>query len=124
MALREMLTELRKKIAFKENTTTGDVVLVGMKPGLFYGVVLDITPDVKRDWWDVTFKLLVIPPADITWILRAPQMNGEIFTMGGEEHFMISIDTARHHLPANKTGVRPKLSIVKQNDDVTDKETN
>jgi hypothetical protein len=124
MALIEILTELRKKIAFKENTTAGDVVLVGMKPGLFYGVVLDITPDVKKDWWDVKFKLLVIPPADITWILRTPQMNGEIFTIGGEEHFMISIDTGRQPLPIKKTGPRPKLSIVKQDDDCNDKEDN
>ena len=50
MTLEEMLVELRKKITFKESTAAGDVVLVGMKPGLFYGVVLDITPNVKNEW--------------------------------------------------------------------------
>ena len=124
MALEEVLMELRKKIAFKENMAAGDIILVGMKPGLFYGVVLDISPDVKKNWWDVKFKLLVIPPADITWILRTPQMNGEIFTIGGEEHFMISVDTGQQHLPAKKTGLRPKLSIVKQDDDGNNKEDN
>jgi len=122
MALEEVLRELRKKVAFKEKTAAGDIVLVGMKPGLFYGVVLDISPDVKKNWWDVKFKLLVIPPADITWILRTPQMNGEIFTIGGEEHFMISVDTGQHPLPEKKTGPRPKLSIVKQDDDGNGKE--
>ena len=117
MTLEEMLAELRKKITFKENTAAGDVVLVGMKPGLFYGVVLDIKPNVKKEWWDVSFKLLVMPPVDITWILRTPQMNGELFTIGGEEHFMIAIDMGLQKQPLKKRGTRPVLSIVKQDDD-------
>ncbi|MCX5902599.1 MAG: hypothetical protein NTV89_03820 [Proteobacteria bacterium] len=117
MTLEEMLAELRNKITFKKNTAAGDVVLVGMKPGLFYGVVLDIKPNVKKEWWDVSFKLLVMPPVDITWILRTPQMNGEPFTIGGEEHFMIAIDMGLQKQPLKKTGARPVLSIVKQDDD-------
>jgi hypothetical protein len=117
MTLEEMLAELRKKITFKESTAAGDVVLVGMKPGLFYGVVLDIKPNVKKEWWDVSFKLLVMPPVDITWILRTPQMNGELFTIGGEEHFMIAIDMGLQKPPLKKRGTRPVLSIVKQDDD-------
>jgi hypothetical protein len=117
MTLKEMLAELRKKITFKESTAAGDVVLVGMKPGLFYGVVLDIKPNVKKEWWDVSFKLLVMPPVDITWILRTPQMNGELFTINGEEHFMIAIDMGLQKQPLKKRGTRPVLSIVKQDDD-------
>jgi hypothetical protein len=117
MTLEEMLAELRKNITFKDKTAAGDVVLVGMKPGLFYGVVLDIKPNVKKEWWDVSFKLLVMPPVDITWILRTPQMNGELFTIGGEDHFMIAIDMGLQKQPLKKTGARPVLSIVKKDDD-------
>ena len=117
MPLEELLAELRNKITFKEKTAVGDVVLVGMKPGLFYGVALEIKPDVKKDWWNISFKLLVIPPVDITWILRTPQMNGELFTIGGEEHFMIAIDMGLQKQPLNKREARPVLSIVKQDDD-------
>jgi hypothetical protein len=125
MPLEEILAELKKKIIFKENTAVGDIVLVGMKPGLFYGLVLDIKPDVKKNWWDVTFKLLVIPPVDITWILRTPQMNGEIFTINGEEHFMLSVDRGIQMQATQKPGARPKLSIVKQDEnDGTDNTDN
>jgi hypothetical protein len=114
MPLEELLSELRNKIAFKGKTSVGDIVLVGMKPGLFFGVVLDIKPDIKKNWWNVNFKLLVIPPADVTWILRAPQMNGDIFTIGGEEHFMISLDMGLQRQTVKRLGARPVLSIVKQ----------
>lgn len=114
MPLEELLAELKNNIMCKEKTVVGDVVLVGMKPGLFYGVVLDIKPDIKKDWWNVNFKLLVVPPADITWILRTPQMNGEIFTIGGEEHFMIALDMGLQRQTVKKPGARSVLSIVKQ----------
>jgi hypothetical protein len=116
MPFEVILNELRKKIAFKENTAVGDIVLVGMKPGLFYGLVLDIKPDVKKNWWDVTFKLLIIPPVDITWILRIPQMNGEIFTINGEEHFMLAVDRGIQMQATQKPGARTKLSVVSKNE--------
>jgi len=124
MPLEELLAELRNKITFKDKTAVGDVVLVGMKPGLFYGVALEIKPDVKKDWWNISFKLLVIPPVDITWILRTPQMNGEIFTIGGEEHFMVALDMGMQRQPVKKPGARPVLSIVKQDDESSSEDEN
>ena len=114
MQLDQILTELKKVIKFKETTAEGDVILVGMKKGLSYGIVLDIKPNVKREWWDIRFKLLVIPPADLTWILRTPQMCGEIFTMNGEEQFMIAVEMDIPEKVQQKPGGRPALSIVKK----------
>ena len=114
MPLIQIFNELKKSITFKKTTDAGDVILVGMKQGLSYGVVLDIKPNVKREWWDVHFKLLVIPPVNLTWILRTPQMCGEIFTMNNEEHFMIAVEMALPQKPLPKPGGRAALSLVKK----------
>ncbi|MCX5895389.1 MAG: hypothetical protein NTZ51_06130 [Proteobacteria bacterium] len=113
MQLDQILKELKQKISVKAETGVGDIVLVGMKPGLFYGVVQDIKSNIKKDWWDVHFKLLVIPPVDITWILRTPQMNGEIFTINGEEHFMIAVDIRPPVQLPKKGGKKPVLTLIK-----------
>ena len=114
MQLEQILAELKKVIKFKETTAVGDIILIGMQKGLSYGIVLDINPNVKREWWDVHFKLLVIPPVELTWILRTPQMCGEIFTMNGEEQFMIAVEMDIPEKVQKKTGGRPALSIVKK----------
>jgi len=114
MPLQQVLAELRKAITCKETTAAGDIILVGMKEGLSYGVVLDIIPNVKPEWWDVHFKLLEIPPVNLTWILRTPQMCGEIFTMNGEEHFMIAVEMETPIKPLQKPEGRAALSLVKK----------
>ena len=114
MPLIQILNELNKTIPFKETTAEGDIILVGMKQGLSYGVILEISPNVKREWWDVQFKLLVIPPVNLTWILRTPQMSGEIFTMNSEEHFMIAVEMGIPPKPLQKPGGRTALSLVKK----------
>ncbi len=121
MPLEQILTELKKVIKFKDTTAEGDVILVGMKQGLSYGVVLDIKPNVKREWWDIHFKLLVIPPVNLTWILRTPQMCGEIFTMNNEEHFMIALEMEPLQKPLPKPGGRAALSIVRKSKDEREK---
>lgn len=117
MSLAQVLAELKKSISFKETTAAGDIVLVGMKEGLLYGVVLDITPNVKPEWWDVSFKLLIVPPVNLTWILRTPQMCGEIFTINGVEHFMIAIEMEHPPKRRPNTGKRPALSLIKKEKD-------
>jgi len=114
MPLIQIFNELKKTIPFKETTAEGDIILVGMKQGLSYGVILEINPNVKREWWDVQFKLLVIPPVNLTWILRTPQMCGEIFTMNSEEHFMIAVEMGIPPKPLQKPGGRTALSLVKK----------
>jgi len=124
MKMQTILATLKTHMPFKSETVPGDIVLIGMPTGLFYGVVHSIEPNIKKNWYNVNFKLLVVPPTDMTWILREPQMTGEIFTINGQEHFMIAVDTR----PSDKTierqppqeSPRPKrkLTLIKSEDDV------
>lgn len=63
----------------------GDVVLIYYQdePSV-YARIESIVPDVKRDWYQVTFLMLTIPPQTATWILRHEYINGTPFTMGGQ----------------------------------------
>ncbi len=63
----------------------GDVVLVHYQdqPTL-YARIDAIAPDVKKDWYQVTFLFLTLPAQTVTWILREAYINGEVFTMGGQ----------------------------------------
>jgi hypothetical protein len=53
--------------------TINDLVLVHLdrKPG-FYARVNDITPDVKRGWYQVELLVLSLPPQTLVWILPQP----------------------------------------------------
>ena len=114
MKLDKVLENLKKNIKFKDDTNIGDTILIGMKSGLFFGSVQEIESNVKKDWWDVSFKLLVMPPIDVTWTLRTSQMTGEIFTIDSEEQFVIAIDTQRKkRTPKKKPIKKEKLTLVK-----------
>ena len=120
MKLDKVLENLKKNIKFKDDTNIGDTILIGMKSGLFFGIVQEIENNVKKGWWDVSFKLLVMPPIDVTWTLRTSQMTGEIFTIDSEEQFVIAIDTQRtkkrsqkKRAPKKKPIKKGKLTLVK-----------
>jgi hypothetical protein len=113
MKLDEVLENLKKNIKFKDDTNINDTILVGMKSGLFFGIVQEIESNVKKGWWDVSFKLLVMPPIDVTWTLRTSQMTGEIFTIDSEEQFVISIDTQRTKKRSLKKRALKKKPIKK-----------
>ena len=113
MKLDEVLQNLKKSMTFKDDTNIGDIILLGMKSGLFFGVVQEIENNVKKGWWDVSFKLLVMPPIDVSWTLRTPQMTGEIFTMDNEEQFIIAIDTKRVQKRSQKKRTATKKPIKK-----------
>ncbi len=122
MDLQKALDELKKHITFKENTAPGDVILVGMPTGIFYGIVQDIEQNIKKNWYNISFKLLILPPVDVTWILRIPQMNGEVFTMDEKEHFVISVDVSPSELPDEQDDQpprqeSPRLTLIKNNDE-------
>ncbi|NLD36262.1 MAG: hypothetical protein GX654_05265 [Desulfatiglans sp.] len=74
----------------------GDLVLVYFKdePGV-YARIERIEPDIKKDWYQVTFLLLTIPHQVITWILREEYINGEVFTMGGNSMRLEKIEPLR-----------------------------
>lgn len=122
MNMQTILATLKTHMPFKPETNSGDIVLVGMPTGLFYGVVQSIEPNIKKNWYNIRFKLLVVPPVDMTWILRIPQMTGEIFTINGQEHFMIAIDTrpsekSEEERP-EKQRRRGRLTLIKNNGDL------
>ncbi len=64
--------------------TINDLVLVHYedKP-LFFARIEDISPDAKRDWYQVKLLVLQVPVQTVTWILRDAYINGDEYTMGG-----------------------------------------
>lgn len=92
--IEKVVADLKKMFALKNDTREGDVLLV-VSDRIFFAVVTSIERDqAKRDeWWHVGLQLLLLPPRNTTWTLRTPQFTGqEIFTMGGEPHFIAAID--------------------------------
>jgi hypothetical protein len=65
--------------------TINDLVLVHLdrKPA-FYARINDISPDVKRGWYQVELLALTVPPQTVVWILEESHLGGQEFTMGGQ----------------------------------------
>ncbi|OGQ99700.1 MAG: hypothetical protein A2505_09350 [Deltaproteobacteria bacterium RIFOXYD12_FULL_55_16] len=92
--MEKIINELKNIFVFKETTQVGDVVLL-VTERIMYAMVTGIERDYakKEEWWQVSMQLLTIPPQKTAWTLRTPQFTGqEIFTMGGEPHFVKAID--------------------------------
>lgn len=95
--MEKLIAELKKVVRFKDSTDVGDLVLIVAKePQIMasYALVTNIEPDTSRknEWWHVTLVLLSIPPQEMIWTLRTPQLTGmEVFTMGGEERFVKAV---------------------------------
>ncbi len=63
----------------------GDLILIYQEDQpVAFGRIEYIEPDVKKDWYQVTFLLLSIPVREVTWILRWSYVQGEPYTMGGK----------------------------------------
>ena len=97
--MENLIKELGQLVPFKDSTDIGDLVLVVAKEPqmLVYALVTDITRDTSRkaEWWHLGLTFLTVPPQEVTWTLRTPQMTGmEIFTMGGEERFVKAVNMA------------------------------
>lgn len=96
--MERLIAELKQVVRFKESTDIGDLVLIVAKEPqvmVSYALVTDIERDTSRknEWWHVSLTLLSIPPQEMTWTLRTPQLTGmEVFTMGGEERFVKAVD--------------------------------
>ena len=117
--MEQVVAELAKVIPFKDETETGDVVLVvSEEPQMvIYARVGRIERDTsKRDeWWHLTFDLLSLPPQRVEWTLRSPQFTGkEIFTMGGKKKFIRAVRfTEEGPEKQPGPGSRPTLRMVK-----------
>ena len=110
MDLDSLIQELRTRMTFKDHTRPGDLILIATAAGCGYGLVQTIEPDSKKGWFQLRFVLLSVPPATVTWILRPPQMEGELFTMNGTEHKIlpVALDTP----PQEPTRPRGGLRLV------------
>jgi hypothetical protein len=65
--------------------TINDLLLVHLdRTPAFYARINDITPDVKRGWYQVELLVLTLPPQTLVWILEETHIQGEEFTMGGQ----------------------------------------
>ncbi|NOY68494.1 MAG: hypothetical protein GXP53_03230 [Deltaproteobacteria bacterium] len=64
--------------------TEKDLILIydEEQPALFARIE-DISPDVKKGWYQVRLLLLNLPLTTVTWILRDAYINGGQFTMNG-----------------------------------------
>lgn len=102
--MEKLVAELKKLVAFKDTTESGDIVLIVAKEPqmLVYAKVTDIERDFNRkdEWWHVHLSVLAIPLQNMVWTLRTAQMTGmEVFTMGGEERFVKAIDFPKALVP-------------------------
>jgi len=65
-------------------TDIGDLVLVYVNNSpAFFARIEGIEPDVKPEWWQVRLLILQTPLKTVSWIIREPYIQGEVFTMGG-----------------------------------------
>jgi hypothetical protein len=114
MLLDAKLEDIKKHISLKDTTHSGDILLVGTPNGVFYAIMRNIKPDGKKNWYTACFTMLLLPPVERNWTLRQPQMCGEIFTINGEEHFMVAVELTPAPEAAaardNDCGTTPKRS--------------
>ena len=120
MDVAKILQAVRGYMRIKEATAPGDIILIGMPSGVFYGLVDSIEPDMKKNWYEMKFKLLILPPVELSWKLRIPQMSGELFTINGEQHFVLPVELRESEYPQAAVpreepakGVRGKFALVK-----------
>ena len=122
--MEKLAIELKQIMPFKDETVTGDLVLIAAKEPrmLVYAQVGDIVRDQtrKEEWWHVTLHILTVPPQTVVWTLREPQFTGkEPFTMGGEGRFIKAVRLAVPAAPAPVEGpgrggdAKSPLRIVK-----------
>jgi hypothetical protein len=80
-----------------------DVVLIYFedKPSGFARIE-DISPDVKKEWYNVTLLLLQIPLQTITWTLKDVYIDGEEFTMNGNRMRLELVESLPGSIPIEK----------------------
>ena len=111
--MEKLISELKNILQFKDTTEVGDIVLIVAKEPqlLVYAIVNGIERDKSRkdEWWNMHLSVLSIPPQNMTWTLRTPQMTGlEVFTMGGEERFFKAVDFGNLTPPSHKKDISAK----------------
>jgi hypothetical protein len=99
----------------------GDLVLVHVEDSpAFFARIECISPDVKRDWFQVTLLVLQVPLVEVTWILKEDYIKGVSFTMGGKRVVMERVVAPPKELPPD--GDRQSLKKTKKKSS-TERET-
>ena len=81
-------------------TSIGDLVLVHYEGNpAFYARIEDITADHKPGWYHVQMMTLMVPSSEFSWILREEYINGDVFTMGGDEMRMEKVEPPKGLMP-------------------------
>jgi len=85
-------------------TTINDLVLVHLdRQPAFYARINDISPDVKRGWYQVELLVLSLPAQTLVWILEETHLQGEEFTMGGQPVRLVYIPPKAPPPPGSPT---------------------
>ena len=117
--MEKLIAELKEIIDFKDTTEPGDIVLIVAKEPqmLIYAYVnaIDRDSNHKDEWWNIDLRVLAIPPQNMTWTLRTPQMTGmEIFTMGGEERFVKALKFSKNIQDDHQAKSKKKDGFIKR----------
>lgn len=105
IVMEKLIEELEFQIPFKDQTDTGDTVLV-LREGddgrisMVYARILGFDRDTTKrdDWWHVHFLFLEMPPVPRSIILQTAHFTGqEVFTMGGRKVFMKAVNTQTYY---------------------------
>ncbi len=86
---------------YKNMFHPGEVVLIYFhdEPS-FFARVEDVSPDVKKGWWQMKFLVLSMPLQTATWILDDNQMHGANFTMNQNPVRIERVETPEEDEPA------------------------
>jgi hypothetical protein len=98
----------------KSENRVGDVVLIYYQDEpTVYARIEAIVPDTKKDWYQVTLRMLTIPAQTVTWILREEYINGSPFTMGGQP---VKLETIGPPRATEEPGGTQKSPVPKGHD--------
>ena len=79
--------------------TLNDVVLIYLEDSpVSFARVEDISPDHKKDWYQIKLLMLQIPMQVVTWILKDDYINGAEFTMGGKKMRLETVECPEEEL--------------------------
>ena len=82
----------------------GEVLLVYMNnEPTFFARVESISPDRKKDWWQLNLLILAQPLKTMTWTLDSDQMRGQTFTIKG-----VPVEIRRVRAPESDEPEKPK----------------
>ena len=97
-------------------TTENDIVLIYFEDRpISFARIEDISPDVKKDWYQVKLLMLQVPLQVVTWILRDIYIDGAEFTMEGKKIRLEKVICPKGiEPPDNEKGVPEKEAEAKK----------